>query len=158
MKDKRTLYEKSVQDRSSIRYILGLLVRWKQNLKYERARKIARKRGATIGEGVIISIELAKNANKNLTVGNHTSIQTNQLDLRIPLKIGNNVIIGSGVNIITVSHNIDSADWEHKYYGLEVEDYVWISTNVMVTPSCRRISYGAVVGAGSVVVYNTTPN
>lgn len=153
--DNRTLYEKSVQDRSKLRYILGLLVRWKQNIKYARARKIARKRGATIGEGVIMSIAFAKKANKNLIVGSHTSIQTDKIDMRSPVSIGNHVIIGSGVEIITASHNIDSPDWTLKCYGIKIEDYVWIATNSLVLPSCRKIAYGNVVGAGSVVVRNT---
>lgn len=110
MKDNRTLYEKSVQDRSTLRYYLGLFVRWKQNWKYVRARRIARKQGATIGEGVIMPLSLAKRANSNLIVGNHTSIQTDKLDLRSLIQIGNHVIIGSGTEIITTSHNIDSPD------------------------------------------------
>lgn len=150
----RTLYERKIQDRTTFRYIIGLIVRWKQNFKYERARKIARKRGAKIGEGVIMSIAFAKRANKNLTIGNHTSIQTNKIDLRSPVTIGNNVIIGSGVEIITTSHNIDSPDWEQKNYGIEIEDYVWIATNALILPSCRNIAYGAVIGAGSLVAKN----
>ena len=62
MLDNRTLYEKNVQDRNQLRYLIGLIVRWKQNFKYARARRIARKRGATIGEGVIMPISLAKRA------------------------------------------------------------------------------------------------
>lgn len=152
MEDNRTLYEKSVQDRSTLHYIIGLVVRWKQNWKYVRARCIARKRGATIGEGVIMPISLARRANSNLIIGNHVSIQTDKLDLRSPIQIGNNVIIGSGTEIITTSHNIDSSNWEHKYYGIIIEDFVWIPTNILILPSCRKIGYGAVVSSGSVVV------
>ena len=65
--------------------------------------------------------------------------------------------MGGGTNIITTSHNIDSPDWEHKNYGIEIEDYVWLPTDVMVLPSCRKIGYGAVVGSGSVVVKNVEP-
>lgn len=144
---KKTLYEISVQERSRRRYIIGLIVRWIQNLKYKRARKIARKRGAIIGEGVIMSIELAQKANSNLQIGSHTSIQTNKIDLRNPVYIGNKVIIGSGSEIITTSHNIDSEDWEHKNYGIVIEDYVWIPTNVLILPSCRKIEYGLLLEA-----------
>lgn len=150
----RSLYEKNIQDRSRLRYILGLIVRWKQNLKYIRARKIARKRGATIGEGVIMPISLAQKANKNLIIGNHVSIQTDKIDLRSPVYIGNYVIIGYDTEIITTSHNIDSPDWEHKNYGITIEDYVWIPTKILILPSCRNIGYGAVIGSGSVVVKN----
>ena len=154
MSNRRTLYERTVQDRSTLHYFAGLLARWRQHFKYAKAVRIARKRGATIGEGVIMPLSLARIANSNLTIGNHVSIQTDKIDLRSPVKIGSYVIIGSGTEIITTSHNIDSPDWEHKYYGIELEDYVWLPTNVMVLPSCRLIGRGAVVGSGSVVVKN----
>lgn len=153
----RTVYEKSVQDRSVLRYYLGLLVRWKQNLKYVRARKIARQQGAIIGDGVIMPLSLARKANRNLIIGNHVSIQTDKIDLRTPIQIGNNVIIGYNTEIITTSHNIESKEWEHKHYGIVIEDYVWLPTNVLVLPSCRKIGYGAVVGSGSVVVKDIEP-
>ena len=149
--------KKSVQDRSVLRYYLGLLVRWKQNLKYVRARKIARQQGAIIGDGVIMPLSLARKANRNLIIGNHVSIQTDKIDLRSPIQIGNNVIIGYNTEIITTSHNIDSKEWEHKHYGIVIEDYVWLPTNVLVLPSCRKIGYGAVVGSGSVVVKDIEP-
>lgn len=152
--DNRSLYEKSVQDRSKLRYILGLVARWKQHFKYVKAVKIARKNGATIGEGVIMPLSLAKKANENLTIGNHVSIQTDKIDMRSPVTIGNQVIIGEGTEIITTSHNIDSPDWEHKYYGITIEDYVWIPTKVLILPSCCNIGHGAVIGSGSVVVKN----
>lgn len=153
-KDNRSLYEKSVQDRSKIRFFVGLLIRWKQHLKYAKARRIARKRGAKIGENVIMSIALAKKMNENVTIGDCTSIQTDDIDFRSPVNIGSHVIIGYGTEIITTSHNIDSPEWEQKHYGIVIEDYVWIPTKVLVLPSCRHIGYGAVVGSGSVVVKN----
>ena len=155
--DSRTLYERNIQDRSTLHYFLGLIVRWKQNLKYRKAVKVARRNGATIGEGVIIPFSLAKRANKNLIIGNHVSIQTDKLDLRSPLIIGNNVIIGAGTEIITTSHNIDSPDWEHKNYGIVIEDYVWLPINILILPSCRKIGCGAVVSSGSVVIKNIEP-
>lgn len=157
MEKHRTLYERTVQDRSSLRYVLGLIIRWKQNFKYVYARYLARNRGAIIGEGVIMPVSLAKRANKNLMIGSHTSIQSDKIDLRSPVHIGNHVIIGNGTEIITTSHNIDSPDWEHKYYGITIDDYVWIPTKVLVLPSCRKIGYGAVISSGSVVVRNVEP-
>lgn len=157
MEDKRTLYERNIQDRSTFRYIIGLLARWKQHFKYAKAVRIARKRGATIGEGVIMPLSLARRANSFLTIGDHVSIQTDNFALRAPLKIGSHVIIGSGTTILTSSHDIDSPDWVRKPYGLEIEDYVWLPTNVMILPSCRKIGYGAVVSSGSVVVKNVEP-
>ena len=137
-----TNYEKDVKGRSSFCYILGLIVRWKQHFKYDKAVRIARKRGASIGENVVMPLSLAKAANSNLKIGDHVSIQTDKIDLLNPVTIGNHVIIGSETEIITTSHNIDSEEWEHKHYGLTIEDYVWIPTRVMILPSCRKIQYG----------------
>ena len=59
--------------------------------------------------------------------------------------------IGQDSEIITTSHNINSEEWEHKNYGITIEDYVWIPTRVMILPSCRKIGYGGVIASGSVV-------
>lgn len=133
---------------------MGLYVRWRNYLKYNQAVKIARKNGATVGDGVVMPLSLAKRLNSNCRIGNHVSIQTDKIDTRAMLSIGNYVIIGENTEIITGSHNIDSPEWEYKRYGLEIEDYVWLPTNVLVLPSCRKIGYGAVVSSGSVVVKN----
>lgn len=137
-----TNYEKDIKGRSTFRYILGLIARWKQHFKYDKAVRIARKRGASIGENVVMPLSLARKANSNLKIGDHVSIQTDKIDLRNPVTIGNHVIIGSKTEIITTSHNIDSEEWEHKHYGLTIEDYVWIPTRVMILPSCRKINMG----------------
>ena len=147
-----TNYEKDIKGRSTFRYILGLMARWKQHFKYDKAVRIARKKGATVGDNVVMPLSLAKAANSNLKIGDHVSIQTDKIDLRNPVTIGNHVIIGSETEIITTSHNIDSEEWEHKHYGLTIEDYVWIPTRVMILPSCRKIQYGGVISSGSVVV------
>ena len=34
--DDRSLYEKNIQDRTKLRYVIGLLVRWKQHLNMLR--------------------------------------------------------------------------------------------------------------------------
>lgn len=147
-----TKYEQDIKNRTQIHYLIGLIARWKQHFKYSRAVKIARKRGATIGEAVVMPIALARRANANLTIGSHVSIQTEHIDTRSKVVIGSHVIIGSGTKILTTSHNIDSPDFEAKHYGIEIEDYAWLPTDVLVLPSCRHIGRGAVIGSGSVVV------
>ena len=150
-------YCDDVSSRPFLRYWMGWGVRLFQNVKYLRARRIARRNGAKIGEGAIFSVALARKMNANVVVGAHTSIQTDCLDTRNPLHIGEYVIIGHGTEIITTSHNIDSPEWERKDYGLVIEDYVWLPTKVIVLPSCRRIGRGAVASSGSVVVRNVEP-
>lgn len=147
-------YRKRIRKRSKTRFLIGLWPRFINYMKFAFNRKVARLRGAKIGKGSVIPFSLAKKANKNLIIGNHCIINTDTIDLRCPVTIGDYVIITGNVSIITVSHYIDTPEWEHKYYGLTIEDYVWIPVNVMILPSCRRIGYGAVVGSGSVVVKN----
>ncbi|KQS93229.1 acetyltransferase [Chryseobacterium sp. Leaf394] len=148
-------YSEKIKGRSKIKYFLGLLARIVPYVIYSNNRRIARKNGATIGDNVIINKSLAQKANSNLHIGNNTSIQTDKIDTRARVHIGENVIIGQNVEIITVSHNIDSEFWENKYYGLEIEDYSWIATNAFILPSCRKIEFGTVIAARSVVVSNT---
>ena len=40
-----TNYEKRIQDRSYMRYLIGLILRFKNNIKYSFARYIAKKKG-----------------------------------------------------------------------------------------------------------------
>lgn len=54
-----TLYEQNIQNRTRLHYLIGLAVRWKQHFKYAKALRIARKRGAKIGVGVIMPLSLA---------------------------------------------------------------------------------------------------
>ena len=150
----KTLYEKQIQYRSKTHYLIGLIARYKRYLFLNYIRYVARKNGANIGENCVFPLSLAKKANANLTIGNNSSIQTDLLDLRSSIRIGENVIIGSGVEILTCSHNIDSLDWEFKAYGIEISDYVWIATRVFILPSCRKIGIGAICGGGSLVVKN----
>ena len=151
------LYIQKIQNRTTLHYIKGLFVRYIKHFKYAKAIRIARKRGAIIGDNVCMPISLARKANRNLIIGNHVSIQTDLIDLRNQVKIGNNVILGKESEIITTSHNIDSKDWELKNYGIEIMDYVWIPTKVLILPSCRKIGRGAVISSGSVVVKDVEP-
>jgi acetyltransferase-like isoleucine patch superfamily enzyme len=150
-------YKKNIKNRSKIRFLLGLLARAEKFILNNYINWIARQNGAIVGKCVTIPLKLARRANRNLNIGNNTSIQTDLIDLRIPIYIGNNVIIGSCVEIITVSHNVDSEEWEHKYYGIEIQDYSWLATRSFILPSCRIIGFGSVIAAGAVVFKNVEP-
>lgn len=150
----QTKYEQAIQSRTKVRFLIGVIARLKIYFRQNYINWVARRNGATIGENVTIPYKLAKIANANLRVGNHCSIQTHLIDLRSIVNIGNYVIIGSGVEILTCSHNLDSEDWEMKSYGIDIADYCWLATRSFILPSCRRIEYGAVCAAGAVVVKN----
>lgn len=144
-------YNASIRSRTPLKYYKGLLPRYLKYLKNNFIVWIARRNGAVIGKCVTMPYALAKNANSNLRIGNHTSIQSSKIDLRSLVEIGSHVIIGTDVEILTTSHYVDSPIWEHRYYGIQIEDYSWLATRCFILPSCRRIARGAVCAAGSVV-------
>lgn len=149
-----TKYEEFIYQKSNARFLIGIITRVWLYLVFEHRRRKARRRGATIGKNVILSRKIARTANHNLFIGDNSSLVSEKisLDMRLPLRIGSNVIVGHEVEIITVSHNIDSKDFERKNYGVTIEDYAWICPHSVILPSCTRVGKGAVVGTGSVVV------
>lgn len=149
---KPTPFELEVRARSRLRFFLGAVSRLRSWFRIQVKLHKMRKAGATIGSHIGIARNVMPPASPLLWVGDHVSIQTNQIDVRAPLEIGSYVIIGDSASIITCSHDIDAPGWTFKSYGLVIEDYVWIATRAMILPSCRRIGRGAVIGAGSVVV------
>ena len=141
----------------SVRYWLGFFARLLPWMKIQRKLRKMRQAGATIGSHVGISSNIVPPASKNLKIGDHVSIQTDRIDVRAPLTIGDYVILGDSASIITCSHDTDDPEWKFKPYGLEIEDYVWIATRAMILPSCRKIGRGAVIGAGAVVSADVPP-
>lgn len=144
-------YGKRVTERTVLQFMAGALIRFFHYCAISHRVRKARRRGAVIGEDVVLPPALAKHANANLRLGNHVSIQSADIDLREPVEIGDNGIIGDGVRILRQSHDIDSTGWEHFGNPLVVEEYVWLATGAVILPGCRRIGRGAVIGASAVV-------
>lgn len=152
-----TVYERNVAGRSTIHYLKGLLARWLARRWMDRRLNVLRKSGSKIGERIALTHNCQLGGGANLTIGDCCSFQDVELDTRAPLKIGNHVIIGDRSRVITCSHNVDDPEWAFKKYGIEIEDYVWIASNAIVLPSCRRIGRGAVIGTGAVVAKDVPP-
>jgi acetyltransferase-like isoleucine patch superfamily enzyme len=155
--NQQTAYQRSIASRSVLRFLKGLVPRYISHLRNSYIVWVARRRGAIVGECVTMPYKLARKANYNLSIGSHSSIQTDRLDLRSHVTIGSFVIIGSEVEIITVSHAVDSPDWECKSYGITIEDYCWLATRAFILPSCKKIERGAICAAGAVVAHNVAP-
>jgi len=76
------------------------------------------------------------------------------------ITIGNRVMFGPRVSLLTASHPIDKAiRSELLEYGLEItlEDDVWLGGDVTVNPGIT-IGEGSVIGSGSVVTKSMPPN
>lgn len=74
------------------------------------------------------------------------------------ITLGNDVLIGPKVNLITINHDVDP-DNRSATYGrpIVIEDKVWIGINSTVLPGVK-IGRGAIVGANSVVTKDVAPN
>lgn len=97
------------------------------------------------------NIEIGKNfySNYNFTV----------LDA-CKVLIGDHVLIGPNVSLITVNHPIDK---DFRKNGFEIsapitiEDHVWIGANVVVNPGVK-IGTNSIIGSGSVVTKDIPEN
>ncbi len=109
-----------------------------------------------IGESVLI---VASHFHEDATIqiGENVSIGSfSLLDYSGELIIGNNCTISEGVKIYTHTHRFQADSLDIKKSKIErnslvIEDYVWIGANAIVLPSVKKIGYGAIIGAGSVV-------
>ena len=150
-------YIEKIKKRSRFRFILGLAIRLRIYFKYAIIRSIARFRGAKIGKNVIIPFSLALKANSNLEIGDDSSIEKCNLDLRSKIIIGNKVIINKDVQILRVSHFIDEdSDFSTKYYEpLIIEDFSWLCTGCHILPNVSYIKKGSVISAFATLVKST---
>lgn len=70
-----------------------------------------------------------------------------------PINIGNNVLFGPRVTLVTVGHPVEAELRKTAYmyaYPINIGDNVWIGTGVIVNPGVT-IGSNTVIGAGSVV-------
>lgn len=105
-------------------------------------------RGATFGTGSKVSI------------GNNSGIGVNA-QISGCVRIGDNVMMGPEVVILTTSHEFSRTDipmieQPTSVHEVVIEDDVWIGTRVIILPG-RRIGRGAIIGAGAVVSRDVPP-
>lgn len=73
------------------------------------------------------------------------------------ITLGENVLVGPKVNIITINHDPDPENRSATYgRPIVIEDKVWIGINATILPGVK-IGYGAIIGANSVVTKDVPP-
>jgi len=96
----------------------------------------------------------SKDIYSNLHIGRACRINTPcSINLEAPVSLGNYVVIGHDVTIITTSHSMDNPNCRAGAMYVKpvvIEDGAWIGANATILPGVI-VGKGAVVGAGSVV-------
>lgn len=110
--------------------------------------------------GMNINIEKGADfgSGDGISIGNNSGLGIN-CKVRGPLEIGDNVMMGPDVVIMTNSHNFERIDIPMNIQGSAVPkrvvigNDVWIGTRVIILPGVE-IGDGAIIGAGAVVTKN----
>lgn len=106
-------------------------------------RNVNVEKGADFGSG------------NGIRIGDNSGIGVN-CSVRGPLEIGDNVMMGPDVIIMTSSHNVESTLIPMNQQGslpkqkVKICDDVWIGTRVIILPGVT-IGEGTIIGAGAVV-------
>jgi maltose O-acetyltransferase len=92
-----------------------------------------------------------------VSIGAHTIIGNDCfLDGRRTLRIGDNVNMGGHVQVFTLEHDPQAADFGVQGGPVVIEDRVYVATRATILPGVT-IGEGAVVAAGAVVTKDVAP-
>lgn len=92
---------------------------------------------------------------EGIEIGNNSGLGI-EASVRGPLRIGDNVMMGRWVNIMTSSHQTSRTDIPMNQQGfcerepVDIASDVWIGNRVTILPGVK-IGTGAIIGAGAVV-------
>jgi len=95
-------------------------------------------------------------ANSNTVLGGNVNFNGMRIEGNGPVKIGKFFHSGSDCLMVTQSHNYDTGNYipydstftENE--GIEIEDFVWLGSRVMLLPG-TKIGEGAIIQGGAVV-------
>lgn len=133
------------------------------NTTQDRDERVAaiRELMGRIGEHFYIAPPFYCDYGSNIYIGENFGMNYNCVFLdSCPITIGNNVMMGPGVNLITASHPLDA---EVRIAGYEIGkpvtigDNVWLGANVVVNPGVT-IGENTIIGSGSVVTKDIPAN
>ena len=128
--------------------VISKIIRWIRstiaaNCFDKYGKNINIEKGADFGNG------------KGIQIGSNSGIGVN-CSVRGPLEMGDNIMMGPNVCILTSRHNTSRTDTPMCLQGhlpkskVTIGDDVWIGTNVIIMPGVK-IGTGVIIGAGAVV-------
>lgn len=108
----------------------------------------------SMGEGVEIRQPFYVDFGAHITIGARSFANSGLTALDVaPITIGEDVLLGPNVQLLTPSHPLEAAARREKWetgLPITIEDNVWLGGGVIVVPGVT-IGKDTVVGAGSVV-------
>lgn len=113
------------------------------------------------GDNLCIEYQAKFGDGVGISIGNNSGIGPN-CNLSSPVTIGNDVMMGPDVKILTRSHSIGLLDIPMRMQGennrlkVVISDDVWIGTRVIIMPGVT-VGKGAVIAAASVVTKDVEP-
>ncbi|MNK00941.1 Maltose O-acetyltransferase [compost metagenome] len=128
------------------------------NKYFKFIRKIRRSVCAPLFKECGKNVNVEKNADfgtgADIIIGDNSGLGIN-CNIRGPLKIGDNVMMGPNVRIITSTHVFDRIDIPMRLQGgykkgVVIGDDVWIGANVIILPGIK-VGNGAIIAAGAIV-------
>ncbi|WP_018027538.1 acyltransferase [Porphyromonas somerae] len=127
-------------------------------------RKVRRLIVSHIFQHIGLNVNIEKGANfgtgSDISIGDNSGIGVNAY-VRGPLTIGDNVLMGPDVVVLTSSHNFRRRDIPIRLQGgsfsqVTIGNDVWIGQRVMILPGVH-IGSGAIIAAGAVVTKDVDP-
>jgi acetyltransferase-like isoleucine patch superfamily enzyme len=127
--------------------------------------RLAKSKLRTFGEGSSLRPYCILVRTDRIDIGKRVVIRANTIIMANDLasiRIGNDVLIGSGAHFYASNHRFDQRDTLIADQGhspsedIVVEDDVWIGANAIILPGVR-VGRHSVVAAGSVVVKSIEP-
>lgn len=128
-------------------------------------RRLAKRKLRTFGEGSFLRPYCVLVRTDRIEIGKRVVIRGQTILMASELasiRIGNDVLIGSGAHFYASNHRFDQRDKliaEQGHYATEdiiIEDDVWIGANAIILPGVR-VGRHSVIGAGSVVTKSVEP-
>lgn len=127
----------------------------------EKAEKLIRNILGKAGSNLFILPPFRCDYGSNIEVGNNFMANFNCTILDVAkVKIGNDVLVGPNVSILTAGHPIHPVSRNSGYeYGIEISigNSVWLGAGTIINPGVK-IGDNTVIGSGSVVTKDIPAN